>query len=117
MAQVHRLNPALAKAVVHVESAFRSKARSPKGAMGLMQLMPATARRFGVNDPYHPQQNLRGGMKYLRFLLDRYRGDLRLALSAYNAGEGAVDRFGGVPPYRETQEYVRRVMRMYRQYS
>ena len=104
------LDPALVKAVVHAESMFDPAATSNKGAMGLMQLMPATARRMGVSDAYHPQQNLAGGTKYLRWLLDRYEGNLRLAVAAYNAGEGAVDEFKGVPPYSETVEYVKRVM-------
>jgi soluble lytic murein transglycosylase-like protein len=97
-------------AVVRHESGFDPEARSPAGARGLMQLMPATARRFGVDDPDDPAQNLRGGTRYLRWLLDRYQGDVRLALAGYHAGEGAVARHGGVPPYRETREYVRRVL-------
>lgn len=109
VAQRQGLEPALVKAVVHVESAFRPDARSPKGAAGLMQLMPATAKRFGVYDFYHPAENLRGGTTYLRWLLQRYRGNLQLALAAYNAGEGAVDRYGSIPPYRETIDYVQKV--------
>lgn len=110
-AKQNRLEPALVKAVVHVESAFRPRARSHKGAIGLMQLMPGTARRFGVRNSYDPVQNVKGGSKYLRFLLDRYRGNLTLALAAYNAGEGAVDKYSGIPPYRETQDYVKLVLR------
>lgn len=110
-AEQHALEPALVKAVVHVESAFDPYARSPKGAMGLMQLMPATAARFGVENAYRPEQNVVGGVKYLKFLHDRYEGDLRLVLSAYNAGENLVDRVRTVPPIRETQEYVRRVLK------
>ncbi len=109
-AQSQELEPALVKAVVHVESAFNPDAVSPKGAMGLMQLMPATAQRFGVRNAFHPEDNVKGGVKYLKLLLDRYDDDLRLALAAYNAGEGAVDQFREVPPYSETQEYVRRVL-------
>ena len=108
----HSLDPALVKAVVHVESAFNPSARSRMGAMGLMQLMPGTARRFGVWNAYAPEQNLKGGTKYLRWLLDRYKGDERKAVAAYNAGEGAVDDYGTVPPYSETQTYVKRVAQM-----
>ncbi len=112
LAKEHTLDPSLVKAVVHVESSFDPKATSPKGAMGLMQLMPGTAVRFGVAKPYRPEENVRGGVKYLRVLHDRYNGNVRLMLAAYNAGEGAVDRMGGIPPYAETQTYVRRVMQM-----
>jgi soluble lytic murein transglycosylase-like protein len=111
-AQQHSLDFALVKAVVHVESAFNPAARSRMGAMGLMQLMPGTAKRFGVWNAYAPEQNLKGGTKYLRWLLDRYKGDERKAVAAYNAGEGAVDDYGTVPPYSETQTYVKRVSQM-----
>jgi len=105
----------LVRAVIQVESAFNPFAHSPKGAMGLMQLMPATAREFGVANAYDPDQNVGAGVKYLRRLLDRYDNDERLALAAYNAGPGAVDRYGhDVPPYQETRNYVRKVLALYR---
>jgi len=96
-------------AVIQVESNFDPNALSPKNAQGLMQLIPETAERFGVNDVWDPEQNLRGGMAYLRWLLDHFQGDVRLALAGYNAGEGAVEQHQGIPPFGETQEYVRRV--------
>jgi len=112
-ARKHRLDPALVLAVVSVESAFRPDAVSPKGAQGLMQLMPGTAASLGVRDPFDPEQNLDGGARYLRGLVEQYGGNLVKALAAYNAGAGAVSRHGGVPPYRETREYVKRVLRRY----
>ena len=109
LAYEFRLDPELVLAVVRVESNFNPNARSPKNAQGLMQLIPATAERFGVRNAWDPQQNLRGGMAYLRWLLDRFEGDVALALAGYNAGEGAVQQYRGVPPYAETRDYVRRV--------
>ena len=114
-ARQHRVQPALVKAVIAVESNFDATAVSKKGAQGLMQLMPATAVRLGVEDPFQPTQNVRGGTIYLRSMLDRY-GDMERALAAYNAGPSAVDRHGGVPPYPETQDYVARVLAYYRHY-
>ena len=99
----------LLRAIVHVESRFDPNAVSPKGAMGLMQLIPSTARRFGVNDTFHPAQNIEGGVLYLKYLMKLYNGDERLALAAYNAGEGAVAKYNGIPPYPETQNYVYQV--------
>jgi len=110
-ARRHGLDTALVKAVIRAESDFVPYAVSPKGAQGLMQLMPATARMHNVWRAFEPQQNVEGGVRHLRYLLDRYNGNVRLALAAYNAGEGAVDRAGGVPPYAETWEYLSRVLR------
>lgn len=115
MAPTYGLDPQLVLAVIQVESAFRTDAVSPKDAAGLMQLIPETAERFAVRDVFDPQENLRGGMKYLRWLLAYFRGDVTLALAGYNAGEGAVDRHRGVPPYAETQSYVQLVRRLYPQ--
>ncbi|PWQ92984.1 hypothetical protein DKT75_21640 [Leucothrix arctica] len=107
------VDEALIIAVITAESCFRQTARSPKSAQGLMQLIPATAARFGVSDPYQPSQNIRGGTRYLKFLLKRFSGKMEHAIAGYNAGEGAVDRYSGIPPYRETKEYVRRVLSVY----
>lgn len=116
-AEDHRLDPALLLAVIHAESGFNPLAVSPKGAVGLMQLMPTTARRYGTADLRDPRQNIRAGAAHLRYLLGRY-GDVSLALAAYNAGEGAVERYGmRIPPYAETQEYVPRVLSLYRRYQ
>jgi soluble lytic murein transglycosylase-like protein len=108
------VDPLLLYSVMHQESSFKSHALSPKGARGLMQLMPGTAARFGVTSIFDPRQNIEGGARYLRFLLDRFDGNVNLALAGYNAGEGAVEKYGWqIPPYAETQEYVRRISRRY----
>src|SRR5438128_3080556 len=108
------VDPLLLYSVMHQESSFKSHAVSPKGARGLMQLMPGTAIRYGVTNIFDPRQNIEGGARYLRFLLDRFDGDVNLALAGYNAGEGAVEKYGWrIPPYAETQEYVRRISRRY----
>ena len=112
------IDPLLIYAQMHQESSFKIKATSYKGASGLMQLMPATARRFGVTQIYDPKQNIDAGVKYMRWLLDTFNGDVILALAGYNAGEGAVMKYGwNVPPYRETQEYVRRISARYNSIS
>jgi soluble lytic murein transglycosylase-like protein len=110
VARRHDLDPFLFTALVEVESARQAGAVSPKGARGLGQLMPATARRFGVQDVHNPEENLEGAAKYLSSLIKRYEGDIPLALAAYNAGEKAVERYGGVPNYRETKRYVANVL-------
>lgn len=107
-ATIQGLSPELVRAVIQVESAFNPVAVSSKGAMGLMQLMPATARQYQVRNPYDPRANIEGGIKHLKGLIDRL--GVELALAAYNAGEGAVKRFGGIPPYRETRNYVTRIL-------
>lgn len=114
LAARHGVDAALVRAVVETESGFEPRARSRKGAMGLMQLMPRTARQYAVPDPYDPPANLEAGIRHLKTLLDRY--DVRLALAAYNAGEATVQRHGGVPPYPETREYVERVLRRLEHY-
>ncbi|MBT3533253.1 MAG: transglycosylase SLT domain-containing protein [Rhodospirillaceae bacterium] len=108
-----RLDPKLVLAVISVESGFQSNAVSSKRAQGLMQLIPATAARFGVRNVFDPADNIRGGMAYLRWLLTHFKGDVTLALAGYNAGEGAVKKYGGVPPYKETRNYVRKIRRLY----
>jgi soluble lytic murein transglycosylase-like protein len=109
----HRMDPALVRAVIETESNWNPKAYSRKGAGGLMQLIPTTAQRYGAYDVFDPQQNIDAGVKHLKWLLERYNGNLDLALAAYNAGEGAVDRVHGVPAYRETRNYVQKVQNAY----
>jgi soluble lytic murein transglycosylase-like protein len=115
-ARRHQVESALVTAVIQAESNFVPYARSPKGALGLMQLMPETARMHNVGQVFDPRQNVEGGVKHLRLLLDRYGGNVRLALAAYNAGIEAVERYGGVPPYQETVEYLQRVLAFRDQY-
>lgn len=105
----HDVDPAFVRAIIHAESAFNPNALSNKGAQGLMQLMPATAERFGVEDAFVPAQNIKGGVRYLAWLLNRFKGNTKLAAAAYNSGEGSVDRYGGVPPFDETLVFVERV--------
>ena len=105
----HGVEESLVHSVIRAESNYNARAVSPKGAMGMMQLIPATARRFGVNNPFDVRENVEGGVKYLRFLLDYYSDNYPKAIAAYNAGENAVDRYQGIPPYAETQNYVHRV--------
>lgn len=108
-ARQHGVEEAIVRAIIHAESAYNPNALSRAGAQGLMQLMPATARRFGVGNAFDAGQNIQGGVQYLAWLLKRFNGDLTLASAGYNAGEGAVDKYKGVPPYSETQRYVQRV--------
>ena len=112
----HSVDPDLIRAVIKVESDFDSSARSNKGAMGLMQLMPETARLHNVVDVYNPSSNIEGGVRHLKLLLGKYQGDLELSLAAYNAGIKAVEKHGGIPPFAETREYVRRVLSYYQSY-
>ncbi len=115
-AEKYNVDPALVKAVIKTESNFNHRAVSPKGARGLMQLMPSTAYALQVPDSFQPENNVEGGVKYLRYLMELFRNDLSLALAAYNAGENAVIKHRGIPPYRETQNYVQRVLSQYHQY-
>ncbi len=115
-AQLYQLPHSFIRAVVRVESDFNPQVVSRAGAMGLMQLMPKTARSMGVSDPFDARQNILGGARYLRILANRFKGDLVLTVAAYNAGEGAVQKHRGIPPYKETQRYVRRVLKHYYAY-
>jgi hypothetical protein len=110
VSEAHGVDPMLVRALIQVESNYRPRARSNKGAMGLMQLMPATARQYKVGNPYDPTANISAGVKHLKGLIDRMDGAVELALAAYNAGEGAVKKFKGVPPYRETRNYVSKIL-------
>ena len=109
----HGVDPRLVDALVRVESDYDPRAVSRKGAVGLMQLMPATAKRLSVSDPFDPEANVRGGVREFSRLLNRYSGNLQFALAAYNAGEGAVAKYSGIPPYRETRNYVSRILTIY----
>jgi soluble lytic murein transglycosylase-like protein len=108
MSEAHGVDPNLVRALIQVESNYRPKAKSARGAMGLMQLMPSTAREYNVRNPYDPKSNVAAGVKHLKSLIDRW--GVELALAAYNAGEGAVKKFNGIPPYRETRTYVSRIL-------
>ncbi len=114
VAPLYNVDPELVKAITKVESTNRHRARSKKGARGLMQLMPATARKFGVTDPYHPVQNVHGGVRYIRYLMSYYEGNVDLVLAAYNAGETQVERYRGIPPFRETRKYIKKVRKYYK---
>ena len=113
----YRVDYALVKAVIKTESNFNPQAVSRAGAKGLMQLMPGTADALGIDNSFHPEENIQGGVRHLRYLLDLFKGDLHLALAAYNAGEKVVLRYNGIPPYQETRTYIRRVLRCFQNYS
>ncbi len=116
-AQFNSVDESLIRAIIHAESAYQPDAQSPKGAQGLMQLMPATQKQLKVSDPFDPASNIEGGTRYLADLLLEFKGDISLAAAAYNAGPNAVRKYGGVPPYDETREYVRRVEILYHRYQ
>ena len=115
--KIHDIEESLVKAVIYAESYFNPHATSRKGASGLMQLMPATAAKYGVSDIYNPKQNIVAGIKHLKYLLNRYPYKLKHAIAAYNAGETAVNKYNGIPPYKETQGYVKKVMKHYRRFQ
>lgn len=117
LADAYQQDRALIKAIVQIESSFDPKALSPKGAQGLMQLMPATASTYRVKNPFNAYQNLRGGIAYFSTLMKRYKNDVRMALAAYNAGESAVAKYQGIPPYPETQSYVKNVLKLHKHYQ
>jgi soluble lytic murein transglycosylase-like protein len=114
VSQTHGVDPALVRAVIKTESNFNRFAVSPKGALGLMQLIPATGKRFGVQDFFDPHQNVDGGVRYLKFLLDKFNGNIDLSLAAYNAGENLVERLGRIPAIPETTNYVRKIRAIYK---
>ena len=116
-AAFNAIDESLIRAIIHAESAYQPDAQSPKGAQGLMQLMPSTQAEMQVSDPFDPAENIRGGARYLSRLLEEFKGDVKLAAAAYNAGAAAVYRYGGIPPFDETQEYVRRVTILHRRYG
>lgn len=116
-AKENNIDESIIKAVIKAESGFNSQAKSPVGALGLMQLMPSTAKGLGVDNPLNPEQNIAGGTKYLKGLINRFDGRLDLAIAAYNAGPGAVQKYGGIPPYKETQNYVKRVLDYQREFA
>jgi soluble lytic murein transglycosylase-like protein len=110
----YKLDPKLVEILISVESGFRYDAISPRGAIGLMQVLPITALEMGISNPFDPIENMQAGCRYLHLMIDRYQGDLALALAAYNAGPGAVDKYGGIPPYAETKAYVKKILTAYR---
>lgn len=116
-AQKHGIDDSLVKAVIYTESYFNPNATSHKGASGLMQLMPATAEKYGITDLYNPQQNIIGGIKHLRYLMTLFPDNIKYVLAAYNAGENAVNKYNGIPPYRETQGYVKKVLKHFKRYQ
>ncbi|MFD2167694.1 lytic transglycosylase domain-containing protein [Thalassotalea euphylliae] len=116
-ADLYEVDSSLVRAIIHAESHFRVKAISKQGAQGLMQLMPATARELGVHDPFTPQQNIQGGVKHLAKLMKKYNGNVRMASAAYNAGEGSVRKYGGIPPFPETKVYIERVEILHKRYK